>query len=109
MTITTRAQSTLGSARARLARASSATGGVSPDRPPPSRTLQQRETLPRRHAFLAQPPDECSTPTERHIFLMGLVTLVLVLAVGIAGGSGVAWLPVNAWHHAGLSHAVVTR
>jgi hypothetical protein len=47
-----------------------------------------------------RPPDE--TLTERHPFVIALVTLLLVLTIGVAGGSGVAWLVVSAWHHTGL-------
>jgi hypothetical protein len=45
-------------------------------------------------------PDE--TLTERHPVMMALVTLLLVLSIGVAGGSGVAWLLVSAWHLTGL-------
>ena len=49
------------------------------------------------------------TLTERRPMVMALVTLLVVVAVGAACGTAVAWLLVGALHHAGLSNAVVGR
>lgn len=58
------------------------------------------------HPARAPGSDYEATLTERHAVLMALVTLLVVLAVGIAAGSGIAWLLLTAWHHAGLPTAV---